>query len=174
MAAACLTAAHIPADERSISRLARFGSGSAFRSVPQAFTEWLPGTGDEDSYAVSFADVTHWDLVDCIAVVTHGHKSTSSTEGHALAHTSPLQSARVADSARRLNECRSAILSRDFNALAEIAELDSNMMHAVMMSSKPAIYYWEPSSLFIMKAVTRWRKKDYLLCLPSTRGQMCM
>jgi len=159
LAGACYSAYGIPTEERSISRLARLGSGSACRSVPSGFTEWLPGTADADSFAISIAAQDHWALVDCIAIVTHGHKNISSTQGHALAASSPLQTARVADADRRLKICRKAIESRDFEALADITELDSNLMHAVMMSSKPSIYYWEPSSLFIMKAVTLWRKK---------------
>ena len=159
LAGACFSALKIPIDEVSVSRLARFGSGSACRSVPAGFVEWLPGESDQDSYAISIADQNHWALVDCIAVISRGHKNTSSTEGHALAASSPLQNARVVDAPKRLEICRSAILSKDFNALAGIAELDSNIMHAIMMTSIPPIYYWEPTSLYVIKAVTLWRKK---------------
>jgi len=62
--------------------------------------------------------------VDCVAVVNTGHKQTGSTEGHAIAGTSPLQNARVADAPRRLDICHTAILKCDFNALANIIELD--------------------------------------------------
>jgi len=79
---------------------------------------------DEDSYACSIAPPDHWDLVDCIAIVSQSHKSVGSTEGHALAHTSPIQAARVADAPRRLDLCRKAILERDFDALASMIELD--------------------------------------------------
>ena len=75
-------------------------------------------------------------------------KRTGSTQGHALAPTSPLQAARLADAPRRLDLCRQAILERDFDALSSIVELDSDMMHAVMMTSTPALHYW---------AATAWR-----------------
>ena len=52
--------------------------------------------------------------------------------------------ARVTDTGRRLDLCRNAILYRDFQAFAEIVELDSNLMHAVMMTSQPQLYYWQP------------------------------
>ncbi len=143
--------------ESELSRLARRGSGSACRSVPEGFVEWRAGEGDDDSYAYSIALPEHWDLVDCIAIVSREHKLTGSSEGHQLAFTSPLQSARVADAPRRLELCRRAILERDFAALAAVAEQDSALMHAVMMTSTPPLYYWQPASLAVMNAVRDWR-----------------
>ncbi len=151
-------AAGLELDERQLSQLARNGSGSACRSVPSGFVEWKVSACEADSAAESIAPPEHWDLVDCIAVVSRAHKSTSSTEGHALAYTSPLQAARVADAPRRLEICRMAILERDFEALATVIELDGNLMHAVMMTSRPPILYWQPASVAIMQAVTGWRK----------------
>jgi diphosphomevalonate decarboxylase len=75
-----------------------------------------------------------------------------------LADTSPLQAARVADAPRRLDLCRRAIMERDFDALASIVELDSDMMHAVMMTSNPGLFYWKPESIQIMEFVREWRK----------------
>ncbi len=157
LALAATKAAGLDWSEAQISRLARLGSGSASRSIPAGFVEWQMGTGDEDSYAVSIAPPEHWALADCVAIVAAGHKTTGSTEGHALASTSPLQAARVADAPRRLDLCRRAILERDFSALAKIIELDSNMMHAVMMTSQPALFYWKPATLTVMEAVRSWR-----------------
>jgi diphosphomevalonate decarboxylase len=157
-------------DEKDLSRLARLGSGSACRSVPAGFVEWNAGTSDSDSYAFSVAPSLHWDLVDCITVVASGHKSVGSTEGHALAGSSPLQAARVADATRRLNIARRALLQRDFPALAEIVEQDSSMMHAVMMTSSPPLYYWEPPSLAIMKSVQAWRKDGLPCCFTLDAG----
>ena len=159
LALAATRAVGLDLDEAQLSRLARLGSGSACRSVPGGFVEWQVGTGDEDSYAFSIAPPDHWDLVDCVAVLKVIHKPIGSTEGHSLANTSPLQDARVADTPRRLSTCRSAILQKDFTALAEIIELDSNMMHAVMMTSRPALLYWDACSLDIMKAVKEWRQQ---------------
>lgn len=144
--------------ESAISRLARLGSGSASRSIPSGFVEWQMGTGDEDSFAVSIAPPEHWALADCVAIVSAGHKATGSTEGHALAPTSPLQAARVADAPRRLEICRQSILERDFETFANIIELDSDMMHAVMMTSQPQLFYWKPATLAVMEAVRSWRQ----------------
>ena len=150
-------AAGLDLSEAQLSVLARRGSGSASRSIPAGFVEWKAGTNDEDSYAVSIAPPEHWALTDCVAVVNAGHKKTGSTEGHALAGTSPLQVARVDDAPRRLEICRQAILQRDFAAFAEIIELDSDMMHAVMMTSRPPLMYWQAATLGIFHAVREWR-----------------
>ncbi|MEI8133397.1 MAG: hypothetical protein WCG34_13270, partial [Leptolinea sp.] len=112
----------------------------------------------EDSFAVSISPIESWNLVDVIAVDEVGEKKVGSTEGHNLAYTSPLQNARVEDAPRRLNLCREAVLKQDFSSLASIMELDSDMMHAVMMTSNPALFYWEPASLNIIKEVPVWRK----------------
>lgn len=158
LALAATQAAGLEWPEAAISRLARLGSGSASRSIPSGFVEWQMGDSDEeDSFAVSIAPPEHWDLADCVAIVSAGHKATGSTEGHALAPTSPLQEARVADAPRRLDLCRRAILERDFDALADIIELDSDMMHAVMMTSQPQLFYWKPATLAVMAAVRSWR-----------------
>jgi diphosphomevalonate decarboxylase len=150
-------AAGLDLSERELSLLARRGSGSAARSNPGGFGEWQAGTSDEDSFAFSIAPPDHWKLVDCVAIVSAAHKKTGSTEGHAVAPTSPLQAGRVADAPRRLEICRKAILERDFTSFASIVELDSDMMHAVMMTSTPALHYWKPASLEVMQCVRQWR-----------------
>jgi diphosphomevalonate decarboxylase len=128
------------------------------------------GTTDEDSFAFSIAGPNHWNLVDCIAVVSASHKKTGSTEGHSLAPTSPLQAARVADAPRRLEICRRAILERDFDTFASIVELDSDMMHAVMMTSTPALHYWQSASLDVMNSVRDWRMAGLPVCYTVDAG----
>jgi diphosphomevalonate decarboxylase len=163
-------AAGLNLSEPELSRLARRGSGSASRSIPGGFVEWLVGTTDEDSYAFSIAEADHWKLADCVAVVSASHKKTGSTEGHAIALTSPLQAARVADAPRRLDICRKAILKKDFDAFASIVELDSDMMHSVMMTSTPALHYWKPASLSVMNAVRQWRGDGLPVCYTVDAG----
>ena len=170
LALAATQAAGLELDEASLSRLARHGSGSACRSIPGGFVEWQIGTGDADSYAVSIAPPCHWNLADCITVLSSELKPTGSTEGHTLAGTSPLQAARVADAPRRLEICRNAILQRDFSAFAEIVELDSNMMHAVMMTSKPPLFYWQAATLTVMQAVQAARTKGLPVCYTIDAG----
>jgi diphosphomevalonate decarboxylase len=163
-------AAGLQLSEPELSRLARRGSGSAARSIPGGFVEWQAGTGEEDSFAVSIAGPDHWDLADCVAIVSAAHKKTGSTEGHAIAWTSPLQAGRVADAPRRLDICRKAILERDFPTFASIVELDSDMMHAVMMTSTPQLHYWKPASLEVMDRVRQWRAQGMSVCYTVDAG----
>lgn len=167
---AASAAAGLSLSEAELSRLARRGSGSACRSVPGGFVEWQVGESDETSYAFSMAPPEHWDLADCIAIVSRVHKPTGSTEGHALAASSPLQDARVVDAPRRLEICRRAILERDFESFAGIVELDSNLMHAVMMTSNPPLLYWRPATLAVMHAVQEWRQDGLPVCYTIDAG----
>jgi diphosphomevalonate decarboxylase len=157
LALASSRAAGLVLSEGQLSHLARRGSGSASRSIPSGFVEWKMGTGDEDSVAVSIASPEHWALTDCVAIVNASHKKTGSTEGHAIAGTSPLQNARVADTPRRLDICRNAILQKDFETFANIIELDSDMMHSVMMTSNPPLMYWQAATVGVFHEVRAWR-----------------
>lgn len=170
LALAASRAAGLRLSEAQLSRLARLGSGSACRSVPGGFVEWQAGQTDEDSYAFSIAPARHWDLADCIAVLSSGHKPVGSTEGHAAASTSPLQSARVADTHRRLDQARRAVLEKNFASFAQIVEEDSTLMHAVMMTSRPALFYWDPGSLALMKLIPGWRAEGLPCCFTLDAG----
>jgi diphosphomevalonate decarboxylase len=167
---AASTAAGLQLSERQLTRLARRGSGSACRSIPSGFVEWQAGINDKSSFAYSIAPPEHWDLVDCIAVVSETHKPTTSSEGHKLVDTSVLQAARLADTPARLERCRRALLERDFNSLVEVVELDSNLMHAVMMTSTPALVYWQPVTLAVIHAVRSWRKSGMPVCYTIDAG----
>lgn len=149
--AAC-AALDLKKSESEISSLARLGSGSACRSIPGGFVMW------HDSYAVSIAPPAHWPLKDVIAIVADGHKAVGSTEGHMLAESSPLQAARVDDAPRRISQCEQAIANCDFAALAEVIEQDALLMHAVMMTSQPSVFYWMPATLSLIQAVREWRE----------------
>ena len=170
LALASSKAADLELSDTQLSRLARRGSGSASRSIPGGFVEWTMSTGDHDSYATSIAPPNHWDLADCVAIVSTEHKKTGSADGHPLAPTSPFQETRVADAPRRLDLCRRAVMDRDFDALAAVVELDSDMMHAVMMTSNPALFYWQPASIAVMESVRSWRKSGMPVCYTVDAG----
>ncbi|RLJ07441.1 MAG: diphosphomevalonate decarboxylase, partial [Candidatus Aenigmatarchaeota archaeon] len=72
LALACSKALGLPTDPKSLSILARRGSGSATRSVLGGFVEWKKGekADGSDSYAEQIADENHWPEFRILAVIT--------------------------------------------------------------------------------------------------------
>ncbi|MDZ4671335.1 MAG: diphosphomevalonate decarboxylase [Phototrophicales bacterium] len=172
---AALTLAAIKAtggdlSEAELTSIARLGSGSASRSIPSGFVLWHMGDSHETSYAESFATPDYWDLVDVIAIISGEHKAVGSRQGHTSANTSDLQIARVNGAGERLKICQQAILSRDFGTFADVVEYDSNLMHAVMMTSRPPLFYWLPTTLTVMDAVRHWRANGVNVCYTLDAG----
>lgn len=156
--------------EKQLTTLARIGSGSASRSIPAGFVEWYYAETHEDSYAETFAPQSHWDLVDIVAIISTAHKAVGSKQGHETANTSDLQSARVAGAKERVKICKQAILDKDFQTFATVVEHDSNLMHAVMMTSQPPLFYWQPASLMLMQSIREWRQEGINVCYTLDAG----
>ena len=150
-------AAGLELSQRELSILARFGSGSACRSIPGGFSEWTAASSSEESFAEQIAPPEHWDLRDVIALVSRAKKPVGSTEGHSLAPSSPFFQARLASLADRLTKAKAALLEKDLATLGPLIEEDAISMHAVMMTSRPPIYYWLPSSIQLIHEVQNWR-----------------
>ena len=170
LTAAASAASGLELNKKQLSILARRGSGSAARSIFGGFVQLFSGEVNDDGFAEQLAPADHWRLVDLIAVVRKEHKSIGSSEGHLLASTSPIQTARVQDAARRLEICKKAILQRDFVILSQIVEQDSNLMHSVMMTSNPPLLYLEPESINVMNHVIRWREEGLEVCFTIDAG----
>ena len=153
---AATRAAGLDLDEVALSRLARLGSGSASRSVPAGFVLWT-GDSDESSFGRQVAPPEHWDLRDVVALVAYEHKAVGSHDGHRLAPTSPFYQARLAAVPDRLARVRHAIETRDLAALGAEMEADALAMHGVMLTSQPALLYWQPGTVAVLQAVRDWR-----------------
>jgi len=153
-----------------LSAVARQGSGSASRSLFGGFVEWERGWGigkresssrlDSRSVAHQMHDESHWALRDVIAIVSAGAKRVSSSSGHRLAATSPLNTARTRCVGAWLDTVRQAIAERDFGLLGPVLELDALAMHGVMMTSTPSLLYWQPGTLEVLQAVRSWREDE--------------
>lgn len=167
---AAAAGAGLSLSERELTTIARMGSGSASRSIPTGFVQWHKAATHEDSFAESIAGGEHWDLVDVIAIVSSDHKAVGSREGHHSADTSDLQTARVAGAEERLRLCKRALFDQDFHTFAEVVEYDSNLMHAVMMTSRPPLFYWLPPTLTIMARVREWREDGLHVCYTLDAG----
>ena len=163
-------AAGLRLERRELSRLARQGSGSAARSIFGGFVELIADGTDSGSIGQPLAPADHWQIVDLIVIVSDEAKQTGSTEGHSIADSSPLQAARVSDAPRRLAACREAVRSRDFARLAEIVENDSDLMHAVMMTSQPPLHFWLPQTVQLMHEIRALRSRGLAACYTIDAG----
>src|SRR3989338_3307 len=78
-------------------------AGSACRSIPDGFVEWLDGNTDETSYGVSLYPESYWDIADVVAVVSKNKKEVSTTEGQKLANSSPFFPVRLGKIKEKIN-----------------------------------------------------------------------
>jgi len=156
---AAVAAVGLSLGERELTILARKGSGSACRSIPDGFVYWVKGDSDETSYAYSLYPSKEWDLHDVVAVVSRGRKDVPTSEGQKTAATSPFFATRLSGIENKLSRCIEAIQKRDFTTLGELSEAEAFEMHAVMLTSTPPLLYWLPNSLHVMREVRRWRKE---------------
>lgn len=156
---AAARAAGLNPNPKALSVLARQGSGSASRSIPAGYVVWHKGTDSDSSFAEQIAPANHWVLHDLIAVTQTDHKATGSTTGNALVNTSPFNTTRVQLAMDATKTARNAILKRDFTLLGELMEAEAIRLHVIAMTSTPAIYYWNPTTMRIILAVTTWRSQ---------------
>lgn len=152
-------AAGLQLSERELSILSRQAAGSACRSIPSGFVEWIAGHSSENSYAVSIAPPEHWDLRDVIAIVSTEEKKVGSYEGHAAAQTSPFLLARQNNLPARFHLVRQAILAKNLGLLGPAIEEDAIELHMMAMTSRPPIFYWTPGMVRVIQSAMRWREE---------------
>lgn len=156
---AAAKASGLKLSERQLSILARQGSGSACRSVPDGFVEWKSGSSSNSSYAHTLFPPDWLSIVDILAIVEKKTKKISSSEGHTLTESSPFYKARILGMKDKLKKIKQALSDKDFKTFGEISEAEAINMHAVMMTSSPAIYYWTPETMRIILSVADWREE---------------
>ncbi|MEK7156191.1 MAG: diphosphomevalonate decarboxylase [Patescibacteria group bacterium] len=168
---AAAKAAGLDLSEKDLSILARQGSGSACRSIPDGFVEWLDGDTSDTSYATSLYAPDYWDVVDVVAVVSEGRKDVSTTEGQKIVSSSPFFSVRKAHIQERLEEAKKLLAARDFSGFGELIEAEALELHAIMLTSKPSLIYWTPGTLTIMKLTKKWRAEGLPVYFTINTGQ---
>lgn len=153
------SAAGLSYSQKGLSILARLGSGSACRSIPDGFVEWKMGVSSETSYARSIFPPEYWDLRNIVVIVGGKEKKISSTEGHRLAPTSPFFKERISVLEAKVKKMKRLIKEKRFTEFGIAIEEEAINMHTIMMTSKPPIFYWLPKTLEIMRLVWQWREK---------------
>lgn len=158
---AATRAADLDLDARALSILARQGSGSAARSIPDGFVEWLAAKNanytSEQSYARSLLPADAWALHDVIAIVSRDAKQVGSTEGHAAAPSSPFLAERLARLPMRYHHVRRETLAKNLTGMGPDIEAEAIELHLLAMTSQPPIFYWAPDTLRVLDAVRAWR-----------------
>ncbi|TAM66259.1 MAG: diphosphomevalonate decarboxylase [Microbacteriaceae bacterium] len=160
LAVAAAHAAGLRLDLRELSVLARQGSGSAARSIFGGYVEMHAGRAPDgsDAFAEPLLDAADWPLCVVVAITDHGAKTVSSTAGMgASSATSPFFGSWIDTAEDDLSGMRSAIAARDFGALGELAEYSCLKLHALMLTTRPALIYWNAATLAAMHTVRQLR-----------------
>jgi diphosphomevalonate decarboxylase len=159
LALALTRAVGLDLNKKELSILARLGSGSACRSIPDGFVEWKSGKTSDSSYAYTLFPPDYWNICDVIAIVGEKSKKVSSTQGHALTESSPFIKSRILGMNMKIREIKTALRKKDFTAFGQIIEEETFNMHAVMMTSNPPLIYWNPLTLKLILSIIEWRKE---------------
>lgn len=157
VAADTALSASIPRAE--LADMARRASGSAARSIFGGFVELsLTPDGPLQTETRQILESAQWPLEVAVAVTETGPKEIGSTEG--MVHTeqtSPFFADWVHSSGKDLAEARRAIERREFEALAAVSESSCLKMHAVMMSARPGLVYWNGATVECIRRVRELR-----------------
>lgn len=150
-------AAGLNLNEKELSILARQGSGSACRSIPDGFVEWLDGDTSETSYAVSLYPPSFWDLSIVVVLAGSEEKSVLTSEGMQLVKSNPFYPARLSNIDRKIRELKQYMKKKDFEKFGMLVELEALELHAMALTSTPPIIYWQPLTMRVMKLVQEIR-----------------
>lgn len=160
---AATKAAGLNLNEREMSMLARRGSGSASRSIGEGFVEWFKGARADgtDSYAESIVKKDYWKEFRMVTtIVAESKKKVSSRAGMAqTVATCPYYAGWLKTVDEDLNTVREGIKARDFARVGACAEHNCLKMHALMMTTKPEIIYWQAPTMEIIQSVMSWREQ---------------
>ncbi|MEK9169293.1 MAG: diphosphomevalonate decarboxylase, partial [Patescibacteria group bacterium] len=151
--------------ESELSILARQGSGSACRSIPDGFVEWV---GEE---AKSLYPPEYWAIVDVVAIISQEKKETSSTDGQKFASTSPFFQTRLNNINEKIIRLKEALETKNFTEFGKIVESEALELHAIMLTSTPSLIYWQPETIKLMKLVKKWRSKGLEVYFTINTGQ---
>jgi len=163
LAVAAATAAGLAATPRALSILARRGSGSAARSLYGGFVRMHAGHAPDGSDA--FAEPITSRLLDkvrMVIAVVGGGAPKSHGSRDAMDHTaatSPLYQAWLDLVPHDLAAAEGALAAGDLPALGAIAEGNALAMHASAMAARPAVIYWQPTTLALLAEVRALRDR---------------
>ncbi len=168
---AAVKAAGLNLSEKDLSILARQGSGSACRSIPSGFVEWLDGDTSETSYAVQIFPPDHWAISDVVAIFSEGKKEVSTSVGQQTAKSSPFMPVRLSRMKEKNERIKKLIAEKNFQEFGGLVEQEALELHTIMLTQTPPLIYWTPRTLRIIKLTARWRKEGIPVYFTINTGQ---
>jgi len=139
------------------STWSRQGSASAARSIFGGFATLASQDGAWTGAELLAKEA--WPLEVVIAVTDEGAKPVSSSEGMERSRaTSPFYDAWCRSTEADFEAACRAVAARDFESLAEVAEHSCLKLHSLMLSSRPALFYWNPATIAAIETIRRLRK----------------
>ncbi len=153
-------------NKRLTSIFSRYLSGSGCRSAAGGFSLWLshPKIDPLNSYAIRLDREEHQSFMKTISLLTIPIKSDLKThQAHELAPKSIFFPAWLKQRKKLVFEFLDALDQHDLKKIGELAEYDTNCLHAVTMtaSQHQKIIAWEPDTLKIMQYIKELQENDY-------------
>lgn len=148
-------------DERSLSCIARLGSGSACRSIHSGFMLWHKGTEQDgsDSYAEPFQAVWE-DLAFGIFYLSSKKKDIDSRDAMKRSQkTSPFYALWPTVVEKNMGELKEGILTKNFALFGQAIEQNALSMHALMHTATPPFSYYIEDTLSTIKKIWLSRKE---------------
>ncbi len=163
LAVAATTAAGLAVSPRELSMLARRGSGSAARSIYGGFVRMHAGHEADGSDAFAEPIVSRLgDRIRMVIAVVGGGAPKTHGSRDAMEHTaatSPFYRAWIDQVPHDLAAAEGALAAADLAQLGTIAEANALAMHASAIAARPAVIYWQPTTLALLATVRDMRAK---------------
>ncbi|RMF14573.1 MAG: diphosphomevalonate decarboxylase [Candidatus Dadabacteria bacterium] len=135
-------------------------SGSAPRSLIEGFARIDP-VGDGVSLRALPVPAA-WDLRVLVVCTATGPKKHLSRDAMAQSRTSPYYDAWVASHPSDLDAAEQAIHDMDLASLLATMEHSTLKMHAVPVTSRPAIIYWNAVTWAVIERVRAIREREHI------------
>jgi diphosphomevalonate decarboxylase len=118
--------------------------------------EDLSGKND---FSLQLAPSDYWDIRLLVLITSVKEKKIGSTEAMNLtAETSPYYQDWINYSYKDLDEMKDAIRKKDFEKLGDLTEYNAMKMHALTLSSRPPILFWNSKTIDLMEEVKKLRQ----------------
>jgi diphosphomevalonate decarboxylase len=165
LAGASTAALGLSLSGRELSRLARFGSGSASRSVFGGFVEWRAGVRADgsDCYARPLFGPDHWPALVDLVVIVQGAPVKEVRSADAMQRTvvtSPVYRRRLAELPGRTRKIRAAIGARDPGRLFPLVMEECDSFREVCETTRPSLDYLTTTSRAVLGEVRAINREE--------------